>query len=152
MNIHMSELEPPTCPHTQPHSIDESERSKQSKQADEDQQGPSIGPGSSPSTRYVDMLLELDEIPRPYNILASAVTWLLLAGYIVLPVTFQSIRNSQVLSDGTGKAGKLVVKTVQNLSLLIIAAICCGIGVCGMVWLSWIRRTNYVWLINRIIL
>ena len=54
------------------------------------------------------MLLDLDNISTIYNLLASLFTWLLLAGYLVLPGAFASIRNSRTLSDGAGKAGKTV--------------------------------------------
>jgi hypothetical protein len=42
------------------------------------------------------------------NILTSLFTWLLLAGFIVLPVIFALIRNSRALND-MGKAGKVVI-------------------------------------------
>jgi len=104
------------------------------------------------STSYIKMLLQLDNIPKIYNILASVFTWLLLAGYIVLPGTFTSIRNSHALADGAGKAGKLVVRTVQNVPLLAVAGISCVIGALGMGYLSWTWQHNYMWLLNRIIL
>ena len=53
----------------------------------------------SVQTRYVDMLLHLDTIPRLDNILASLFTWLLLAGYLVFPATFISLSESKALSQ-----------------------------------------------------
>jgi hypothetical protein len=41
------------------------------------------------------------------NILANLFTWLLLAGFIILPMTFSSICNSHALND-IRKAGKAV--------------------------------------------
>ena len=104
------------------------------------------------STRYIDMLLELDEISTIYNLLANLFTWLLLAGYMVLPGAFTSIRNSRTLSDNAGKAGKVVVKAAQNIPLLWIGAFCCMLGASGMFWLGWLWEHNYVWLVNRILL
>lgn len=102
-------------------------------------------------SQYINMLLELDKIPWWHNLLASLCTWLLLAGYVVLPGAFTSIRNSQVLSEEAGAAGKAVVKAAQTLPVLIVALICCAIGVSGMAWL-WCRwGRNYVWLLNKII-
>jgi hypothetical protein len=75
------------------------------------------------------MLLKLDKIPTLHNILAGAFAWLLLAGFVVIPGTFTSIVNSRTLQTGAGKAGKAVVKTVQNLPLLGVAGACCLIGV-----------------------
>jgi hypothetical protein len=115
-----------------------------------DQHSPSHNPPVS--TRYIDMLLQLNKIPVIYNILSSIFSWLLLAGYMVFPGTFTSIRNSQALANGAGKAGKLVSAAVQNISLVYIAAICCIFGAAGMSWLGWLWRKNYVWIINQIIL
>lgn len=39
----------------------------------------------SVQTRYMEMLLHLDKIPRLDNILASVFTWILLAGFLVIP-------------------------------------------------------------------
>ena len=63
------------------------------------------------------------EIPKIYlsilyaNMLASLFTWLLLAGFVVLPVTFASLRSSRTVND-IGKAGKLVIRIVQNMPFL----------------------------------
>jgi hypothetical protein len=63
------------------------------------------------------------EVPKIYlgilytNMLASLFTWLLLAGFIVLPVIFNSLRNSHAI-DSIGKAGKAVFGTVQNVPFL----------------------------------
>lgn len=43
-------------------------------------------------TRYIDMLLEIDSVPKFHNILASAFTWILLAGYLVFPATFTKLQ------------------------------------------------------------
>ncbi|KAG9242213.1 hypothetical protein BJ878DRAFT_426434, partial [Calycina marina] len=102
-------------------------------------------------SRYMKMLLQLDEIPWWHNILASLCTWLLLAGYVILPGAFTSIRNSQVLSKEAGAAGKAVVKAAQIWPVLLVASICCAIGVSGMGWLWHRWRRNYVWLLNKII-
>jgi hypothetical protein len=45
-------------------------------------------------TRYVRMIVESDEIPWKYNVLASAANWILLAGYLVVPGTFTSLQKS----------------------------------------------------------
>jgi uncharacterized iron-regulated membrane protein len=105
-------------------------------------------------TNYINMLLQLNTIPGVYNILAGLFTWLVLAGYIVLPGTFTSLRNSQTVTAvaEASKAGRLVLKAYHNLGLLWIAAICCAIGVSGMCWLGWMWKKNYIWLRDRIIM
>ncbi|EUC60956.1 methyltransferase domain protein [Rhizoctonia solani AG-3 Rhs1AP] len=40
---------------------------------------------SSANTRYMNMLLELDAVPRFHNMLASFFTWILLAGFVIFP-------------------------------------------------------------------
>lgn len=105
-------------------------------------------------TRYMEMLLSLDKIPRLHNILASFFGWILLAGFIVFPGTFTSIRD---LSDDPELAAKsptasAVLGHVQNVPLLVIAAISCGIGAAGLSWLAFRWRSNYVWQLNRIYL
>ncbi len=104
------------------------------------------------STNYMNMLLQLDTISTLHNILAGMFTWLLLAGFVFLPGTFTSIVNSRTLQIGAGKTGKIVIKAVQNVPLLGFAVVCCIIGAFGMSCLGWIYRSNYVWLINRLIL
>lgn len=76
------------------------------------------------------------------NMLAILFTWLL-AGFIILPVTFGSIRNSRAL-DGIRRAGKAVFSVVQNVPLLVVAGTCCG--VVGLSWLCWENRDHYIWL------
>ena len=102
-------------------------------------------------TRYINMLLELDDVPKLHNILASLFTWILLAGYIVFPATFNKLQKD--LGKVTGSALKTnALKTVRNVPLLYVAAFACGIGVLGCFCLWWKHRSNYVWVINRLFL
>jgi hypothetical protein len=105
-------------------------------------------------TPYVEMLLNLDTIPRLHNILAAFLGWLLLAGFVVFPGTFTSIQES--LSNDQGLQGNATASTilngVKNIPLVVVAAICCGVGALGMIWLSVLWRDNYVWLLNRLYL
>jgi len=111
-------------------------------------------PLPSVQTHYMKMLLRLDEIPRLHKMLAGLFTWVLLAGYIVFPGTFTSLRNSKTVKDAanTGTSAKMLVNTVQNVPLLWLAAICCIMGVFGMGWLWWRWQENYIWLSSRIFL
>ena len=108
---------------------------------------------SSLQTRYMNMLLDMDSIPRLHNILASFFTWILLAGFVIFPGTFTSIQ--QLDSDPTvqsSQTAQTILQSVKNLPLLVIAGICCGIGAGGMCWFWWTWRMNYVWLLNKIFL
>ncbi|KAK5188857.1 hypothetical protein LTR96_010861 [Exophiala xenobiotica] len=106
-------------------------------------------------SRYVAMLLELDEIPRRHNFYAGLFTWLILAGYIVFPGTFTSLKSSNSVEEAASKtpAGKIILHTVQNASLLWVAGACCLFGVIGiaLLWKRWKR--NYIWptLLNAIL-
>ncbi|OIW23690.1 hypothetical protein CONLIGDRAFT_547324, partial [Coniochaeta ligniaria NRRL 30616] len=115
---------------------------------------PSYNPQSrsnSFQTRYMNMLLSLDKIPRLHNILADFFGWIMLAGFIVFPGTFTSLaklQDSAAVQQTPGASD--VLDTVQSLPLLVVAAVCCGIGYAGNLWLSVRWRLNYVWLINRL--
>ncbi|KAF1995467.1 hypothetical protein P154DRAFT_474211 [Amniculicola lignicola CBS 123094] len=101
-------------------------------------------------TRYIDMLLGLDTVPKLHNFLASFFTWILLAGYIVFPATFNKFQKDKSTEEKGWKGEAL--KTVKNVPLLYIAIFACAIGGIGCLWLWWRWRKNYVWVINRIFL
>ena len=106
------------------------------------------------SSRYVRMLLQLDQIPRLHNVLANSFTWLLLAGYIVFPVTFTSLKRSNAIKNTANgdETEHNILDKVQNVPLLWVAAICCVIGASGISCLWWRWSENFVWLVNRIFL
>ncbi|KAB5554782.1 hypothetical protein GE09DRAFT_1122344 [Coniochaeta sp. 2T2.1] len=140
---------PPKLESTPPPS---SPPSRSSTLVGEEDALPSFNPQSrSIQTRYMAMLLSLDKIPRLHNILAALFGWILLAGFIVLPGTFTSIaklQRDEPVQQVTGVSD--VLNAVQSLPLSVAAAVCCGIGYLGNLWLSIWWRNNYVWLINRV--
>ncbi|KAE9378220.1 hypothetical protein N431DRAFT_304989, partial [Stipitochalara longipes BDJ] len=103
---------------------------------------------NSVQTRYMEMLLALDTIPRLHNILASFFTWILLAGFVIFPGTFTSLSTSDKLNDNHTAAE--ILHSIKHVQLLVIAGVCCGIGAGGMLWLWWRWRENFVWLLNKI--
>lgn len=70
---------------------------------------------SQMDTKYMNMLLALDSIPRLHNILASFFTWILLAGFVLFPGTFTSLQNVQ--ADVSSEIGKQVLKVVAHVPL-----------------------------------
>ncbi|KAJ6598459.1 hypothetical protein DFH09DRAFT_1258483 [Mycena vulgaris] len=104
----------------------------------------------SQNTQYMNMLLALDGIPRLHNILAAFFTWILLAGFVLLPGTFTSLQTAG--SSAQNEREKAVLRAVQHLSLFVVAFVCSGIGALGMLWLWWRWNRNYIWLNNRIFL
>lgn len=119
-------------------------------------------PPGVPTSRYIHMLLSIDSIPKIYNLLAAFSTWILLAGYVLLPGTFTSLQNIPTPidpsdpeynpNDPPNAVEVWILERVRNTPLLVIAAICSALGVIGMcgLWFRW--RRNYVWIINRIFL
>ncbi|KAH8702896.1 hypothetical protein GQ44DRAFT_558279, partial [Phaeosphaeriaceae sp. PMI808] len=101
-------------------------------------------------TRYIDMLLSLDAVPQTHNIVAALSVWILLAGYIVFPATFTKIQGPAYDDKAHTQLEKAALNTVRNVPLLYIAAVACGLGVLGCVWMWWVHRRNYVWVVNRI--
>ncbi|OAT10613.1 hypothetical protein BDBG_17388 [Blastomyces gilchristii SLH14081] len=105
-------------------------------------------------TPYMTILLQAERIPILHNMLAAFFTWILLAGYLVFPGTFTSMRASSALQPGADKSvpTNMVAHVVQNTPLLWIAAICCLVGACGMFWLWKIWKDVLTWVINRLIM
>lgn len=106
-------------------------------------------------SHYVNMLLSQDEIPKWHTVLAAVLVWLLLAGFLVFPGTFTSLQ--ETIDDRNDdridiKAGEVFVNTVQNIPLLVVGAVACGIAAIGMVALLIRHRVNFVWLINRLLI
>ncbi len=95
------------------------------------------------------MLQRCEEIPLWEGVAISALTWLLLAGYLVFPSTFASIRKSDVLNKA-GDIGRSVDHVVRNVPLIYFASFLCLLSSAGLVWFWWQRRDNYVWILRRI--
>jgi hypothetical protein len=89
-----------------------------------------------------------------HDILATVSARLLLAGYLVFPGTFTSLRTSAAVQGAAAEseAGTMVYHSVQNVSLLGVAAICCVAGILGMSyeWRKW--GDNFEWLLQRLFL
>ncbi|KAL2825238.1 hypothetical protein BJY01DRAFT_241587 [Aspergillus pseudoustus] len=94
-------------------------------------------------TCWVEILLETEQVPVAHNMAASASTWLLLAGYLVFPGTFTSMRESRWLDgiENLGTSRVLVYRAVYNIPLLGLAAASC-----------WWWRTNLLWPSEQIFL
>lgn len=109
-------------------------------------------------TRYMQMLLHLDRIPRIYNFLAGVSTWILLASFLIIPGTFTNFQDSdawkniQDNEDKSNAVAKAILNSAANVGLLWLSGIFCIIGGTGCLalWLRW--RKNYVWLVNKIFL
>ncbi|KAF8811103.1 hypothetical protein BYT27DRAFT_6454903 [Phlegmacium glaucopus] len=106
------------------------------------------GTPSQMDTQYVNMLLALDDIPTMYNLFAGFFSWIFLAGFILLPGTFTSLKSL----DTSNQIGQRLVRVVTSIPLLVIGWLCTGIGAAGMLWLWWRWRRNYIWTLNKIFL
>lgn len=94
---------------------------------------------------YRDMVLGADRVPLRYNLMAAFSTWILLAGYMVLPGIFKSL-DLPMLQDHN-----LLVGNQQN-AILSIAGVCGLAGLIGIVYLWHRWCDNYIWLIGRLFL
>jgi hypothetical protein len=95
---------------------------------------------------YISILLELDTIHWLYNVLASAVNWALLAGYLVIPGTFTTLQKSTTLEDKIDSTfqKKAILSSVQNPPL---AAIVCTFFCTGLISMICLYRRwagNYI--------
>lgn len=75
--------------------------------------GGSAGSGSAMQSRYADMVFE--DVPRTHNLLSGLFTWILLAGFVVLPGTFSALEGIQ---NKSGEFEK-VLHTIHHLPLCV---------------------------------
>lgn len=87
-----------------------------------------------------------EEVPTIYTFLSCFFTWILLAGFVVLPGTFSALQDFETSSGELGN----ILRTIRHLPLMVVAYVCCGVGGLGMcfLWLRWSH--NYVWLLGNI--
>ena len=71
------------------------------------------GTGSIVQSQYTDMVFE--EVPRTHNLLSGLFTWILLAGFVVLPGTFSTLEGIQ---SNSGEFEK-VLHTIRHLPLYV---------------------------------
>ncbi|KAH7303351.1 hypothetical protein B0I35DRAFT_455242 [Stachybotrys elegans] len=96
------------------------------------------------------MILEIDKnIALYYFVIVGFLSWLLLAGFLISPSTYASLRQSPVLDD-SGYVAESVMHAVRNVPLIYIASFSCLIAACGLGFLWWRWRHNYIW-VNRYI-
>lgn len=104
------------------------------------------------------MLLHQSQVigKKPYwNILAAASTWVLLAGFIVLPGTYNNFQKSDTLAEAKqdqSDVGNKILASISNIGLLVVASILCGMGILGIIGLWWKWKENYVWFIGKVLL
>jgi hypothetical protein len=91
--------------------------------------------------------IEAVHVQTGYNILAALSAWLTLAGFVVFPNTFTSLKASNTLGESEG--GKLVQRAIQNISLLWVAGIFCVIGILGTLLVSF-KCKNNLWRIQQL--
>lgn len=110
------------------------------------------------TTVYMSMFLEQSftiEKNAFYPICAAGATWVLLAGFIVLPGTYTKFQNSEIIKaaqEDKSNFGNQILAGVAGLKILAVAIYLCGIGLVGIIalWVRW--RKNYIWLINKVLL
>jgi len=112
----------------------------------------------STETKYMQMLLHLDRIPRIYNFLSGVFTWILLASFLIIPGTFTSFKNSDTFKniqddeDKSNAVAKAIIDSAANVGLLWLSGALCVIGGTGCLFLWFRWRKNYVWIVNKVFL
>ncbi|CAG7932376.1 unnamed protein product [Penicillium olsonii] len=109
---------------------------------------------SGNETPYTRMLKEEAQMNWTYNLLASGANWVLLAGYLVIPGTFTSLKESNSVEETLEKnnAGRVVLSTIQNPPLLVFACLFLVTGATVLGWLFKLYKANYSWLTNKLFL
>ena len=97
------------------------------------------------------MLLGLYQESPFRNLLTSLFVWVLLAGYIVFPATFNNLHKSSLDEKVETTLQAQALRTAHNVTLLYVAAIACAVGIVGCLWLWWKHHSNYVWVISSIL-
>jgi hypothetical protein len=105
---------------------------------------------ASINTPYMAKSTQATQAPAWDNFRAALFSWLTLAGYVVFPGTFTSLKASQTLASNS--SGRVIQDAVKNIPLLPIAILCCIIGTSGTTWLWWIWRDNAIWLVTHLFL
>ena len=96
-------------------------------------------------SRYDEMILEIDKNISPhYFLTVGFFSWLLLAGFLVSPSTYASVKESSTLNGS-------VLNAVRNVPLLYIASFACLFASAGLGWLWWRWGHNYIW-VNRYVI
>ena len=103
-------------------------------------------------TTYTIMLKEEAQMDWKYNVSVSIANWALLAGYLVIPGTFTSLKESNQVEEILEKntAGRAVLHTIQNPPLLVVACLFLAGGAAALTVLLRKIQSNYLWLINKI--
>jgi len=79
-------------------------------------------------------------------IFANIFTWILLAGFLVLPSSFSKLESIEINSGEFKK----VLQAIRNLPLLVVAYGCCAFGGTGMCFLWWRQRRHHFWLVHNL--
>jgi hypothetical protein len=92
------------------------------------------------------MLRQAYEVPWWWNLAAAMSSWILLAGFLVLPGAFTSLAKLQLNTN----TNNVVYKLTQQHMLLGFGISFCVLGFLGtgVLWLRY--RSNHVWLLGRL--
>lgn len=105
-------------------------------------------------TRYMNMAMSTERIPRVHNILSNIFAWMILLAFILAPANFcpQVGGGGRADDDDDDGAQPSAYKPIPSIALLAVSCAIFGLGSLGMLWLALCWRRNYIWLMNRIYL
>ncbi|KAK3988666.1 hypothetical protein QBC44DRAFT_243216 [Cladorrhinum sp. PSN332] len=99
------------------------------------------------------MLKSVEKIPRLHNILVLFFAWILLAGFVIMPGSFTSVKRAVDEASGIPinlGANRKLILSKANTATMVVGFVLTVAGTFGTAWLALRWRRNYVWLLNRI--
>jgi hypothetical protein len=99
-------------------------------------------------TAYTAMIVQTHEELTCYKLAAAFLNWLSLAGFVVLPGTFTSLSQAELVNES--RAGRDMQQAVENTPLVALSCLCCSISGAGIGYVIWKCKHNPVWLADRI--
>lgn len=106
-----------------------------------------FGSGTELMTSEVKLRTEVLKILYA-DLLASLLTWILLAGLITLPVIFASVSNFAALD----RIERSIFGAFQNVPIQWVVEVCRVCAVVGLSWLCWKNKNNHTWLADCVLL
>lgn len=97
---------------------------------------------SNKNAQYLGMLAD-NEAVTVYNAQAGIASWFLLAGYLVFPSQFASLKRSQILE--TPVIGHSI-STIVNMPIIYLGSVTCLLSTIWLAWLTFKMHKNCIWL------
>ena len=95
---------------------------------------------------YERMACDSSRVHWAFNLAAISFSWILLAGFIILPGKVEPIDKLLAKTQASRDAHDLALK----IPFIAVASVCCTVGSGGILWLWFRFRFNYDWLLTHL--